>query len=200
MGFDPEKSKQYYGIWQWGQVAIAIYLFRYHNKDLDDEDIRTYEYLFRWASYSLLAFYLPASLSWLLVATRNTQEGSLTPFYTYYLLSFFSYGGPLITWFGIEILYLIAYNQGNVSGLYVANRGNYFIRLANMITYQLISLMAIIMALPGIKTWYDRIVIVRAELDESRQFEEEVEVPFCERPENADDVACTEFDDVEARL
>lgn len=88
-------------------------------------------------------------------------------------------------------LYLRAYVDGNGSGLYVTNNFKYFLSVAHIITYQGISLMIQVVALPGIKVWYDDLVITRAELDESRQFQEEEEKAACE---DSDEYVCGDED------
>ena len=39
-----------------------------------------------------------------------------------------------------------------------------------------------VMMLPGVKKWYDEIVIMRAEIDESRQAKDEIVYDVCDLP------------------
>ena len=107
----------------------------------------------------------------------------------------------MLGWFGTEIQFLLAYSEGNSSGVVVQNKWNYFLKLSHLFTYQLIALLAALMAMPGIKTWYDQIVIVRAELDSSRQFQEPEEISRCEEgSKDFGSLVCDEDDEIEARL
>jgi len=49
----------------------------------------------------------------------NGKKQSLTWYYIFYLISYFSIGMPMLGWFGVQIQYLLAYSEGNSSGMVV---------------------------------------------------------------------------------
>lgn len=208
-GFDPALSKLFYSLFCGGNVVLGVWmaLNKWHMDGLNS-DTTTYEGMIRLAIVSLLIFYSPTTLSYMVIEAlyryellANVTTSTLIPYRTFYVISFWTIGMPMLAWFGVEIIYLYAYIQGNSSGLAVTNRASYFLSLASIITYQGISLMAAIMALPGIKTWYDGIVVERAELDESRQNKKEEEIGFCEEGgEGFGEAICDDEDVIEARL
>lgn len=99
--------------------------------------------------------YLPGAIGWVYLFTLDTESASLTAVNIYYLMNYLSYGGPMLGYFGVAILYLRAYFLGNSSGLYVANELEYWLTFTSGLTYQAIALMVNIIALPGIKYWYN---------------------------------------------
>lgn len=143
--------------------------------------------MFHVGAFSQVFFYFPASLFFWFIFFVNEQTGSLTYFVVYYYLSYFTLAGPLIGISLVTVLYLRAYIEGNSSGLFVSNQTSFYLYVAHLVTYQFISLMVNIIALPGIKVWYDDLKIMRAELDTSRQFQEEEEKAICE---DSDEYQC----------
>ena len=122
-GYDPDKSKQFYGLFSAINVGLGIFsLIWGWNIDADNATVNTMEALFRFTGIGLLFFYVPVGINWLLLVTRNKDSSPGTSiFKSFYLLSYFTFGAPMVSWFGTETLYLLAYTQGNSSGLVVTN-------------------------------------------------------------------------------
>ncbi len=139
-GADPELSKLLFGVWANLNILVGFFILVFKwNIDNDNTNVSLYEKMFRVAGLTLILPYLPAAIFWPIIIFLHNDSITIT--YRYYLASYFSLGGPLLGFFGIEILYIQCLVEGNDSGLYIANYWTYFFHLLHTITIQLISLM-----------------------------------------------------------